>query len=126
MIYLVILALLIVVMIVFFEKSIQPDEKFHWYSQTVKQRIILSIAFASMIQFLFITMIPGWFITALIVGKGGFYETYWGNQIWGIVMMFANTIFYFFIFYSLLGWISNRQRRKLCGSDFTLISVKEK
>ena len=126
MIYLGVLAVLVIVMIVIFEKSLQPGEKFRRHNQTLKQRIILSIAFAAMIQFLFITMIPGWLVAAFIIGKGTFSETSLGNEIWGIVMMVINTTFYFFIFYSLLGWIGSRRRRKIGESDFHLVSIREK
>jgi hypothetical protein len=125
MISLALLAILIVVMFVMFGNSRQTHGKRHWTDQTSSERLMLSLTLAAAIQFLFVTMIPGWIVAAIIVGKGRFAETRLGNEVWGIVMMIANTAFYLPIFYILLGWLHNRHRRKMGESDLDLISISD-
>lgn len=92
MIYLGILAVQTVLMILTFEYSCRFDEQFQWSKLTLNQRIILSIAFASLIQFLIVTMIPGWLIAVTILGYKSIDITAFENEIFGIIMVIANTI----------------------------------
>ncbi len=111
-------------MIVVFNKSRKSNQSHSWIYQTSRQRLILSIAFASAIQFLLVTMLPGWIAAAYILGKGEFAETKLGNEIWGIVMIITNILFYTPIFYLLLGWFQDFQFRKANNnSELTSITL---
>ncbi|HYG10928.1 MAG TPA: hypothetical protein VD835_13350 [Pyrinomonadaceae bacterium] len=123
MISLVLLAVLTVVMFAMFVKFRQSRGKRCWTELNSSERLTLSVALAAAIQFLFFTMIPGWIVAAIVIGKGRFAETRLGNEVWGIVMMLANTVFYLAIFYLLLGWLHNWHKRKMGESDLDLISI---
>jgi hypothetical protein len=106
MIYFLIIALLFISMILVFVKSCRSVEKFQWSNLTLKQHISLSLAFASLIQFLFISLFPGWIVATYIVGYNDIYTTPLESIFFTVITLLSNTLIYYFIFYFLIGLIS--------------------
>lgn len=110
MLALLLLVLLILGVITVFVRSRLINPKRHWANQTIGERFLLSLAFAGIIQFLYVTILPGWFVSVSIFGKGRFTETIIGNLVVGIVAITVNLVIYFPFFYLLLDWLSHRQK----------------
>ncbi len=73
------------------------------------ERVLLSIAFAGIFQFLF--LMPGWIVAVSILGYSGSTVTPLMNVIFGLVMLTANTVIYFPLFYLLITWFSRRHKK---------------
>jgi amino acid transporter len=116
------LLILIAVTLMMFYRSRQSHEGRHWTDQTSSSRFMLSFALAAGIQFLYVTMIPGWIVAVVLIGKGRFAETRLGNEIFGLIMVVANLIIYLPICYGLLEWLSRRRRKNNEKSVLNLIS----
>jgi hypothetical protein len=110
MLALLLLVLLILGVITVYVRSRFVNSKRHWANQTACEKLLLSVALAGVIQFLYVTILPGWFISVSIFGKGRFTETTMGNLIVGTVAIAVNLAIYFPFFYLLLDWLSQRQK----------------
>ena len=123
MFYLVSLIIIALIVAVFY-KFCKSHEKQHWTQQTFIERLLLSVALSTAIQFLYFTAIPGWFITAMILGKNRFYETDLGNLIWITSVIFFNIILYLPIFYLLLCGLQKWYKSRKSNSDLILAKNK--
>lgn len=80
-----------------------------WKTFTPRERKLLAIAFSGVVQALLVTMIPGWVVAALLLGKGSFYETtWWGKELWAAVMTVSNTLIYYALIHFALNAVKAR------------------
>ena len=106
---------MIAVTVVSFYKLRNSNEMRHWTKQTFNERILLSTALASIIQFLYFPVLPGWVLTAMTLGKSSFYETTLGNLIWSTSVAVFNIILYlpifYLVFYGLEIWYKSGEQK---------------
>ena len=112
MFYLILL-IIIAVSVISFYKLRNSQEKRYWTRQTFNERVLLSITLASIIQFLYFPVLPGFVLTAMTLGKSSFYDTDLGNLIWSMSVIIFNIMLYVPIFYLLLYglqiWVKGRE-----------------
>jgi hypothetical protein len=97
-----ILLMIIAVSVISFYKLRNSQEKRYWTQQTFNERVLLSLTLASIIQFLYFPVLPGFVLTAMTLGKNSFYDTDLGNLIWSTSVIVFNIMLYLPIFYLLL------------------------
>ena len=106
MIYFLILGLLFISMILLFLNYRRSIEQFRCSNMTIRQRLTLSLACASLIQLFLIPAIPGWVIAVSIIGYKDIHITPLESVIFAVIMMLANTVIYYFVFYFAITWLS--------------------
>ena len=98
---LILIPLITFVTLFAFVRSRKSHDKRYPTDQTPIERFLLSLSLSAAVQFLYVTIIPGWIAAAYVVGKGRFSQTPLGNEVFGTIMIISNIVIYFPIFYLL-------------------------